>query len=136
MTNSILEAVNRRLFLSTDLTDIVGNHIYEAFGPPNAEWPLVHYFDVATVPGYQLDYNAVTVQISCYSQSIEESKNIREIIYRLFNRFNGTINTYYGDVDINYTETIDSGIIESDDPYLYGYQSRFLIRYRGENIGG
>jgi len=135
-TEPILEAINSKLFATTALTAIVGNNIAYARGPIDGTWPQVHYFEVAEVEGYQLDYNSITVQFSAWAHDKYQVLEIKRILSVLFSRFRGTISVTGGTVDINWTELVDSGALPESDPQLFGQQLRYQFRYRGTNIGG
>jgi hypothetical protein len=133
---ALLEAIHGILFGSNALKTIVGTKIEYAKAPTSTKWPLLIYFDVVPQVGYQIDYNALTVQFSFWSTNKWEALELREIITNTFNRLRGTFTTAEGDVEINWSELIDSGPLAETDTQLYGFMCRYFFRYRGQNIGG
>lgn len=136
ITQPMIYALQEKAFACTALTAIVGNNIAYERGPVGDTWPLVHFFEVSSMDGYQVDYNFCTVQFSCWALDKWDALALKEIIYNEFNRFSGKVTTSLGDVDINWTEMIDSGALPQADATLYGSYVRFKFRYRGANLGG
>ncbi len=136
MIEKALEATNRLLFSHTPLTDIVGTEIHFARGPVTSNYPQVIYFDVAERDSYQIDYDKATIQVSSWAQDKYNALKIHNILRKLFREFRGTVTTYLGDVEINWTQLVDTSALPQDDPQLFGHQLRFELRTRGQNIGG
>ena len=136
ISQPMVYAIQEKLFDCTALTAIVGNNIAFERGPVSNTWPQVHFFEVSAIDGYQVDFNFVTVQFSCWALDKWDAVAIKEAVYHEFNRFIGEITTSLGTVKITWSELVDSGPLPEADPTLYGQYLRFKFRYRGENIGG
>lgn len=136
MIEKALEATNRLLVNHAPLTDIVGSEIHFARGPATSNYPQVIYFDVAERDSYQIDYDKATIQISSWAHDKYNALKIHNIIRKLFREFRGVVTTYLGDVEINWTQLVDTSALPQDDPQLFGHQLRFELRTRGQNIGG
>jgi hypothetical protein len=136
ISQNVIAAVHSKLFASTELTAIVGTNIAYARGPISNTWPQVHYFEVAGIEGYQVDFNSCTIQFSAWSLDKFQALAMKEVLYGIFSRFKGLTSVTGGTVDITWTELVDSGALPDTDPQLFGQYLRFLFRYRGANIGG
>ena len=136
ITQPMIYALQTKAFACTALTALVGNNITYARGPVEGTWPQVHFFEVSSMDGYQLDFNYCTVQFSCWALDKWDALALEEVVYTEFNRFIGKVTTSLGIVDITWTEMIDSGALPEADPTLYGTYVRFKFRYRGANLGG
>lgn len=136
MTKDLITAINNTLFASTELQGKVAKRIAYARGTVGSKWPQVHYFEVAETVGYLADYNSITIQFSAWSLNKYESLEIKDILKTLFTRFRGVISITGGEVDINWSELIDSGALPETDPTLYGQYLRYIFKYRGKNLGG
>ena len=133
----IVEAIDKKLKASTALVALVPKaSIGYGRGPITATWPNIHFFEVASGEGYQVDFNSCTVQISIWATNPKSALSIKEVVYGILSRFRGKIAIAGGSVDITWTELVDSGALPETDPQLYGQYLRFLFRYRGENLGG
>ena len=133
----VIEAVDKKLKASPALVALVPKtSIGYGRGPITATWPNIHFFEVASGEGYQVDFNSCTVQISAWSTDPKNALKIKEAIYGIFSRLRGDVAITGGSVDITWTELVDSGALPETDPQLYGQYLRFLFRYRGENLGG
>ena len=131
-----IEATHAILFSSSDLENEVGDNIHYARGPVTSKWPQVVYFAVTSRDSYIVDYDKTTIQISSWDTDKWRALRIHDILRILFREYRGVVNTYYGDVEINWTELVDSSALPQDDDQLFGQQLRVELRTRGENIGG
>ena len=136
MKAHVLEALHKLLFSSTGLTTATNNQIYYARAPVSSTFPQVVFFDVTDTKGYLVDYDSVTAQVSAWALDEITALNIHSIISGLLSRFYGIVNIGDNAIDINYIELIDSGALPQQDQQLKGQFLRFVIRYRGTNIGG
>lgn len=136
MTQPALEATNRLLFASADLTAIVGNQIHEDYAPTSTTWPLINYFPVTGQSSYRINFDKTTIQISMWGRTRSELANIKRIVYSIFNEYSGKVTTYLGDVEVTWIDLADQGQLNPDDYPIYGYYYRFRLRVRGKNIGG
>ena len=136
MKAQVLEALHKLLFSSTGLTTATNNQIYYARAPVSSTFPQVVFFDVTDTKGYLVDYDSVTVQVSAWALDEITALNIHSLIGGLLSRFYGIVNIGDNAIDINYIELIDSGALPQQDQQLKGQFLRFVIRYRGTNIGG
>jgi hypothetical protein len=136
MITPVLEAVHTKIFADTDIKAEVGTNIHYARGCVTSIWPQIVYWDVTAQQGYNVDFNSVTVQFSVWGDDKFQVTKITELIALLFGRFSGTVTTGLGDVEINYTSLIDTSALPTEDDNLYGRQLRYLISYRGLNLGG
>ncbi len=131
-----IEITHNILFDTSDLVAEVGNNIHYARGPVTSTWPQVIFFSVAERSSYLVDYDKATVQISVWSQDKYQALRLHGIIKKKFKEFRGVVNTHLGNVEVNWTQMIDSSSLPQDDQTLFGHQSRFEIRSRGKNLGG
>ena len=136
MIEKALEATNRILATHTPLTDIVGTEIHFARAPVTSNYPQVIYFNVTSRDSYQIDYDKATIQVSSWAYSKYDAIKLHNIIRKLFREFRGIVTTYLGDVEINWTQLVDSAALPQEDQQLFGHQLRFELRTRGQNIGG
>jgi len=134
----IVNAIQNKLFACTALTAIVGTNIAYAQGPIVGTWPQVHFFKVSSIDGYKVDFNYYTAQFSTWALDKWDAITINDIVYAEFNRFIGKVSASptVGDVDITWSEMIDSGALPEADTTLHGQYVRFKFRYRGANLGG
>lgn len=135
-TDLAVEVVQNILFADADIIAEVGNNMHYARGPVTTDWPQVIFFPVAERDTYIIDYNKVTMQVSSWSHEKYQSLKIHNILRKLFREFRGVVTTHYGDVEINWTQLVDTSALPQDDPQLFGHQLRFELRTRGQNIGG
>lgn len=136
ITQPMVYALQTKAFACTALTAIVGNNIAYDRGQVGNTWPQVHFFEVSSMAGYQVDFNYCIVQFSCWALDKWDALNLKEIVYQEFDRFIGKITTSLGVVDITWSEMIDSGALPEADATLYGQYVRFKFRFRGANLGG
>ena len=131
-----VEVVHNLIFGDSDITDIVGNNIHYARGSVTTKWPQIIFFPVAERDSYLIDYDKVTVQVSSWSIEKYQALTLHNLLRNLFHEFRGVVNTHVGDVDINWTQLVDTSALPQADPQLFGHQLRFELRMRGQNIGG
>ena len=81
ISSRIIEAIDKKLKASSALVALVPKtSIGYGRGPITATWPNVHFFEVASGEGYQVDFNSCTVQISAWSTDPKNALKIKEII--------------------------------------------------------
>jgi hypothetical protein len=127
-----LESIHTLLFANTALRTATGDRIYYARAPVGSTYPQVIYYDIASGTDYLVDFDSVTVQFSIWANDEFTALNISELIYRQMNRLGGIMSQVY----ITHTELIDRGALPETDQQLKGQFLRFVVRYRGQNIGG
>jgi hypothetical protein len=131
-----LQAIHALLFSNNDLKTAVNERIFYARGPISSQWPQVHYFDVAMSTTHVIDFDALTIQVSVWGLDQFQVLNISDLIYSTLIRYTGTVDIGGGEtVDINFMQLIDRGALPEADQQLKGQFLRFVVRYRGQNIG-
>lgn len=133
----VLKAVHSLLFQNQTLRSEVGNNIEYARGTITANWPLVHYFEVSQNSDRDMDFDRWTMQVSAWSKDKYQAARIKKIVIDQFQRLTNHTVTIGGDTFlIHRCDIVDAGALPSDDKLLFGSYVRFVIKYRGKNIGG
>ena len=124
----IWERVGYELLNNTDITDVVGTHIYHGLRPESGD-PCINYFEV----GYELlggdQFEQATYQISCRASTPGVAQDLARKICVLFQGTKGTVNNF--DVQMG---TVENKLLLSEpdtDLYHVPVDIRFLY---SENI--
>jgi len=110
----IYDAIGYKLLNETEITDVVGAHVYHGLRPTSGD-PCINYFEVSYEPLHNGVVERAHYQISCRASEPNTAQALARKVCALFHNMRETISTF----DVQSATVGNKTLLSEPDTNLY-----------------